>query len=109
MSTATAYVESNEAGQKDIYGTSAFSVPPGYRAAAVQVDGYYSRTLNSIPSARLGVRSGTSEDTTPVIPLTPTIGQKVYVSKIVQTNPATGGAWTAQSITDAQVTNERVE
>ena len=109
VSTATAYVESNEAGQKDIYGTSAFSVPPGYRAAAVQVDGYYSRTLNSIPSARLGVRSGTSEDTTPVIPLTPTIGQKVYVSKIVQTNPATGGAWTAQSITDAQVTNERVE
>lgn len=109
VSSATAFVESNEAGQKDIYGTSSFSIPVGYRAAAVQVDGYFTRTLNTIPSARLGVRSGTSEDTTPEIPVTANIGAKVYVSKIAQTNPATGAAWTSTAVANAKVTNERTK
>lgn len=109
VTQATAFVESNEAGQKDIYGTSAFTVPPGYRAAAVQVDGYYTRTLNTIPAARLGLESGAGSETTPSIPVTAAIGTKLMVSKIIQSDPATGGAWTGAAVANAKVTNERVE
>lgn len=106
-SIATSYIESNEVGQEDVYGTSSFSVPPGYRAAAVQVEGYYSRTLNTIPSARFGVRSGSATDATPAVDVTAAIGSKVYVSKIVQQDPATGANWTVSGIANAKITNER--
>lgn len=106
-SIATSYIESNEVGQEDVYGTSSFSVPPGYRAAAVQVEGYYSRTLNTIPSARFGVRSGSATDATPAVDVTAAIGSKVYVSKVVQQDPATGANWTVSGIANAKITNER--
>ena len=107
VSTATAFVESNEVGQKDIYGTSSFAVPQGYRAAAVQVDGHYERTLNSVPSAKLGVRVGTDEDTTPTVYVSAPVGTKVYTSKVINSSPG-GTPWTSQTIAEAEVTNERV-
>ncbi len=94
------YVSSANAGDKDIYGTTAVSVT-GYTVKAVQVEGYLSNTGTGTVVANVGlVSGGTESDGTnqSLTTATPT-----YASNIYSTNPNGNVPWTLAAASAANV------
>lgn len=104
-SLSTNFVSSNNAGDKDIYGTTD-NLPSGYTPKAVQVEAYYARTSTTSPVVNTGLISGGTEVDGAQVTIanaTPT-----YVSQIVERNPNGGGAWTAATVNAAGFVNNHV-
>jgi hypothetical protein len=102
---STNYTSSNNAGDKDLYGTTD-ALPSGYTPKAIQVEAYYTKTSSTAPVVNVGIVSGGSEvDGTQVTinNATPT-----YVSQIVERNPNGNTAWTASTVNAAQFVNNHV-
>lgn len=104
--TASSYVDANEVGLKDKYGTSAFTFPTGYRPLAMQVEGFFERVFPNVPVVRLGLEGVTTEVQTDPIPVSSNVGQTTFVSKVVETNPD-GGSWTRTNINTTKITVEK--
>lgn len=101
------YVEANDVGLKDKYGTSAFTYPAGLRPVAIQVEGFYERVFTNTPKVKLGLQALTTEVQTPEISISSVLGQSTYVSKVVETNPDNNGGWTRETINATKLTNEK--
>jgi len=101
------YVEANEVGQKDKYGTSSFTYPAGLRPLAMQVEAFYERVFTNTPTVKLGLQGNTEEVQTPDIAISSSLGQSTFVSKVIETNPDTGAAWTRDTINTTKLTNEK--
>lgn len=101
------YVEANDVGLKDKYGTSAFTYPAGLRPIAIQVEAFYERVFTNTPTVRLGLQAATNETQTQDITISSNLGQNTYVSKVVETNPDNGSGWSRETINDTKLTNEK--
>ncbi len=107
LQSSGTYVEANEVGQKDKYGTSSFTYPAGLRPLAMQVEAFYERVFTNTPTVKLGLQGNTEEVQTPDIAVSSSLGQNTFVSKVVETNPDTGAAWTRDTINATKLTNEK--
>lgn len=93
-------VSSANAGDKDTY-TSTDTLPSGYTAKAVSVEGYFARTSGATPTVNVGVVSGSTEVDSAAANIpnaTPT-----YVSTIVERDPNGNAAWTNAAVLASKI------
>jgi hypothetical protein len=90
------YVSSSNAGDKDIYSSSA-TVPTGYTVKGIQVDAMMTKTSTTNPVVNIGVSSGSTEtDSTNVTLSTQNVAQ--LVSLPIDKDPNGNVAWTNASV-----------
>ncbi len=104
-SNQTNYLTSSNAGDKDIY-TSADTLPVGYAAKAVQVEGYFARTGASAPVVNLGISSGGVESDGTAF--TVASATPVFTSTILEKDPNGSKAWTNTTVLATQIVNNHV-
>ncbi len=100
--SASSFVGAASVGQKDIYGTTGYTVPVGYRPLAVQTEAYAQRVFSSSTSVSLGLISdGVEVDINANIVTTP--GANQFITKIYNEDPATESPWLGSALASTEI------